>query len=200
MFTLYGADPSRAFRVKWLLCELGHPFKQEAVLPHSPEVRALNPLGKVPVLTDDEGLVLTDSIAMLHFLADRAGRFTHAPGTPERALIDARINFVLTEMEAPIWLMARHGFVLPKAERHPGMRAVSEPDFARGEANLARLLSDDTFLAGDNFTIADIVAGQTLDWAEAAKIPLQNPVAQAYLNRLHQRPGWLKARGRAWAS
>ena len=140
-------------------------------------------------------VVLTDSVAILHYLADRFEQFTDAAGTPERALMDARINFVLTEMEAPIWLMARHGFVLPEAERKPGMRAVAEPDFARGEAKFARLLGDAEFIAGDGFTIADIVAGQTLNWAEAAKISLQSQLVIDYLARLRARPAWAKARG-----
>ncbi len=192
MITVYGGNGSRAFRVKWLLCELGEDFTHVAARPHSPEILALNPLGQVPVLTDGD-LVLTDSLAILNYLADRAGRFTHTPGTPERALMEARINFVLTEMEAPIWLMAKHGFVLPEADRHPGMRDVSEPDFARGEARFAGLLGDSDFIAGDSFAIADIVAGQTLSWAKGAKMQLQNPSVQAYLDRLQSRPACQKA-------
>ena len=194
MLTLYGADGSRAFRVKWLLCELGVEFDHEPSRPHSPKIVALNPLGQVPVLTDND-LVLTDSIAILHYLADRAGQFTYGPGTPERAVMDARINFVLTEMEAASGLLAKPGFVLPAAARHPGMRAVAEPDFARGEARFATLLGEAEFIAGDEFTVADIVAGQTLGWARAAKIPLQSQLTKDYLARLSARPGFVKAQG-----
>lgn len=191
MLTLYGRDESRAFRVKWMLSELGLDFAHEPVLPHTPEILALNPLGQVPVLKDGDH-VLTDSLAILHYLADRAERFTHRPGTPERAQMDARINFVLTEMEAAIWLMAKHGFVLPKDARHPGMRDIATPDFTRGEARFAKLLGEGDFIAGPDFTIADIVAGQTLGWAEMAKIPLQTDTARAYLTRLRARPAFPK--------
>ena len=191
MLTLYGTDASRAFRVKWLLCELGEDFVQKSVRPHSPDVLKLNPFGQVPVLTDGE-TVLTDSLAILHYLADRSEKFTFQPGTAARALMEARINFVLTEMEAAIWLLAKHGFVLAESERHPNMRAVVEPDFARGEARFARLLEDQDFIAGP-FSIADIVAGQTLSWAQAAKIPLTSKVAIAYLDRLRARPGYQAA-------
>lgn len=194
MLTLYGGDASRAFRVKWLLCELGRDFQQDPVRPQSPEIRALNPLGQVPVLKDGD-LVLTDSLAILHYLADRADRFTFPPGSPARAHMEARINFVLTEMEAAIWLMAKHGFVLPKDARVPGMRAVAAPDFARGEARLATLLGDAPYLAGETFTIADIVAGQTLSWAKMAKIPPQIQIVTDYLVRLETRPGFQKAKG-----
>lgn len=189
MLTLYGTDQSRTFRVKWLLSELGLKFTQNPVRPHSPEILALNPLGQVPVLTDGDD-VLTDSVAILHYLADQAGRFTHPPGTPERALMDARINFVLTEMDAAIWLMAKHGFVLPEAERHPNMRAVAQPDFTRGEMRFARLLGDDPFIAGPAFTIADIVAGHTLGWAIMAKMPLRSDSVRVYLKRLRSRAAY----------
>ncbi|MEO1024497.1 MAG: glutathione S-transferase family protein [Pseudomonadota bacterium] len=194
MLTLYGYDSSRAFRVKWLLCELDIEFVHEPARPHSAEIRALNPLGQVPVLTDGD-MVLTDSLAILHYLADRAERFTYPPGTPERAVLDARINFVLTEMEAAIWLMAKHGFVLPEAERHPNMRSVAEPDFARGEARFAKLMGNAKYIVGPDFTIADIVAGQTLNWAEMAKMPLHTETARTYLERLRSRAGFLKAKG-----
>jgi len=194
MITLYGKDGSRAFRVKWLLHELGADFAHIPATPHSEEVRALNPLGQVPVLTDGDQ-VLTDSLAILHYLADRAGQFTYAPGTADRARMEAQINFVLTEMEAPIWLMAKHGFVLPKEARHPNMRAVCEPDFARGEARFATLLGDAEFFGGDAFSIADIIAAQTLGWAKAAKMPLTTDVASDYLARMKARPAFARARG-----
>ena len=106
--------------------------------------------------------------------------------------MDARINFLLTEMEAPIWLMARHGFVLPKEMRQPGLRPMCEADFAFGEAKFARLLGDAAFFAGDTLTLADIIAGQIASWARGAKIPLQ-PATAAYLARMEARPAWQRA-------
>ena len=126
--------------------------------------------------------------------ADRNGQLTYQPGTPERALMDARINFVLTEMEAPIWLMARHGFVLPKDQRTPGLRPLCEADFARGEAKFAGLLGDGEFFAGGRLTLADIIAGQTLSWARNAKVPLAD-TSTAYLARMEARPAWQRALG-----
>lgn len=191
MLTLYGTKASRALRVIWALEELGLEYRLNEARPRSPEVVALNPLGQVPVLTDGDA-VLTDSLAMLYYLSDRAGALTYPPGTPERARMDARINFVLTEMEAPIWLMSRHRFVLPEDQRAPGMREVAEPDFARGAARFATLIGDDEFFGGDRFTIADIMAAHTIGWARVAKMPVDGAAA-AYLERMTARDGFRRA-------
>ena len=194
MRTVYGTIPSRTFRVLWVLEELGLEYELVAARPHSPEVTAVNPLGQVPVLVDGDH-VLTDSLAILNYLADRADALTFPPGTSERALMDARINFVLTEMEAPIWLMARHGFVLPEDQRAPGMRAVAEPDFIRGSLKFGEMLGDADYIAGDKFTIADVVAGHTLRWARNAKVKVEG-TALDFLVRMESRDGYRRAAAR----
>ncbi|MCV6593060.1 MAG: glutathione S-transferase family protein [Silicimonas sp.] len=191
MLKVLGTAQSRAFRVWWALEEMGREYERQIALPQSPEVRTLNPLGQVPVMVDGEE-VLTDSLAILNYLADREGALTYSVGTPERARMEARINFVLTEMEAPIWLMARHGFVLPKDQRVEGMRPICEAEFARGEKKFAALLGDAEFLAGDRLTLADIIAGQVIAWARMAKMPLA-PESAAYLARMEARPAWQRA-------
>ena len=193
MLTVVGTAPSRTFRVFWALEEMGIPYQREAEHAQSDPVRALNPLGQIPILKDGDH-VLTDSLAILHYLTAREGKLTYNPGTLERAHMDARINFLLTELEAPIWLMARHGFVLPKEMRVSGLRPMCEADFAFGEKKFARLLSDAPFFAGDDLTIADIIAGQIARWARDARIELQ-PSTAAYLARMEARPAWQRALG-----
>ena len=191
MLTVVGTAPSRTFRIFWALEELGLPYNREPEHAQSDPVRALNPLGQIPILKDGEH-VLTDSLAILHYLTAREGQLTFPPGTVERAHMDARVNFLLTELEAPIWLMARHGFVLPKSMRVSGLRPMCEADFAFGEKKFARLLGEAEFFAGDRLTIADIIAGQIARWAQAAKITLQ-PTTAAYLARMEARPAWQRA-------
>ncbi len=191
MLTVVGTTPSRTFRVFWALEELGLPYEREAEHAQSEAVFALNPLGQIPILKDGEN-VLTDSLAILHYLADRHDGLTYPPASVERAHMDARINFLLTELEAPIWLMARHGFVLPKERRHPGLRPMCEADFAFGEGKFAKLLGDKEFFAGDKLTLADIIAGQIASWSRAAKITLQ-PATAEYLARMENRPAWQRA-------
>ncbi|MEO1536851.1 MAG: glutathione S-transferase family protein [Pseudomonadota bacterium] len=189
MLTVIGPKGGRTIRVLWTLEELGLPYSQEVARPHSVGMYNANPLGQAPALRDGD-TVLTDSLAIMNYLADRAGGLTYPPGTAERALMDARINFILTEMEAPIWLMARHGFVLPKEERVPGMRAVAEADFARAEAKFETLLGDSSFFGGATFSLADIFAADMARWAEQAKVLLTSPIFRDYYDRMSARPAW----------
>jgi glutathione S-transferase len=195
MLKVIGGRRNRGFRVIWALEEMDLPYTLEEARPQSAEVLAVNPLGQVPVLMDGDA-VLTDSLAILNYLADRNGALTFPAGTVERARLDARINFVLTEMEAPLWLMARHGFVLPENQRMPGMRAVAEADFARAAARFEVLLGGADFFAGDRFTIADIVAGHTANWARNAKVPVGGALL-SYLDRMTARDGFRRAMGEA---
>lgn len=191
MLTVIGPKGGRVFRVVWTLEELGLPYQHDIARPHSEGMYAVNPLGQAPALRVGEA-VLTDSLAIMNYLADRSGDLTFQPGTPERAQMEARINFVLTEMEAPIWLMARHGFVLPKEARAPGMRAVAEADFARAEAKFATLLGDAEFFGGNAFSLADIFAADLARWAVQAKVPLKTDAFRDYAERMATRPAYVR--------
>lgn len=193
MLTVIGPTGGRVFRVIWTLEELNLSYDHEIARPHSEGMYAVNPLGQAPALRDN-GHVLTDSLAIMNYLADRAKALTYPPGTPERALMEARINFVLTEMEAPIWLMARHGFVLPKDQRAQGMRAVAEADFARAEVKFELLMGDRPFFGGDEFSLADVLAGDLARWAEEAKITLKSQVLRDFAASMRERPAWIRAR------
>ncbi len=64
MYKLIGTRASRAFRVLWLLEELGEPYAHIPAAPGSDDIRALNPSGKIPArLVDDT--VVTDSVATM---------------------------------------------------------------------------------------------------------------------------------------
>jgi glutathione S-transferase len=72
---LYEFAPTRSIRVRWTLQELGAEFASVTVNMlagehRSPEFLKLNPAGKLPVLVDDD-LVLTESVAIVLYLADK---------------------------------------------------------------------------------------------------------------------------------
>ena len=188
-----GPVRSRTFRVLWMLEELGLDYEHRIEMPHSEAVTALNPLKQVPILQDGD-TVLTDSLAILNYLADRNERFTFAAGTPERARMDARINFVLTEIEAPLWMRGRHSYVLPEDMRHPEIFPVLDRDLRMAEKKFAALLGDAEFLAGDEFTIADIVAGHVAGWAAGVELVDGDGPLATYFNRLKSRPAWVRGR------
>lgn len=190
---VYGSSRWRSFRVIWCLEELGLDYEVIDARPRSAEISKVNPLGQVPALEVD-ATVLTDSLAILNYLADREGRLTFPTGTVKRARMDARINFVLTEMEAPLWLAARHSYVLPEARRHPEIKPWLRDDFRDASERFALLLGDGPYLCGDVFTIADIVAGHVADWATPARFPIATEALAAYLDRVSSRDAWQRAK------
>ncbi|MCB1398536.1 MAG: glutathione S-transferase, partial [Rhodobacteraceae bacterium] len=99
MYTVIGTVQSRALRVLWMLEELGHSYEHVVAAPRSEGVVAFNPAGKVPVLIVD-GTPITDSTAIIQYLADRHGALTHPAGTLERARQDSLTQFLLDEFDA----------------------------------------------------------------------------------------------------
>ncbi|MFD3190349.1 glutathione S-transferase family protein [Sedimentitalea sp. HM32M-2] len=195
MYTVYGSIPSRAFRVLWMLEELGEPYEFVQAGPRSQAVLALNPSGKVPVLLDGDA-VLTDSTAILTYLADRHGKLTHAAGSLERARQDALTHTLLDEFDALVWTAARHGFVLPEEHRVPAVKPSLKWEFARNLERLAERL-EGPFLQGEVMTVADIIATHCLNWAYGAKFPLENKKMADYASAMRARPAFKRVRALA---
>lgn len=194
MLTVIGSRRTRTARVLWALGEMGLDFDYVEQSPRSAEVRALNPPGKVPVLKDG-GLVLTDSTAIITYLADKHGLLTAPAGSAARAHQDALTFFLLDEFDACLWVAARHSFILPEELRVPGIKPALRWEFARAQAELVRRMGDGPFVTGAEFTIADIVAGHCGHWARNAKFEIVEPAYEAYLDRVLARPSARAAMG-----
>jgi glutathione S-transferase len=124
MMKLYGAPPTRALRVIWLLNELGLKYEMLPVdvlqgEAKSQELRTLNPAAKVPVLVDGS-LVLSESAAIQLYLADKNRQAGFIPEAVEdRAQMYRWIFFLVTEIEQPLWRIARHTVLYPEEKRLP---------------------------------------------------------------------------------
>jgi glutathione S-transferase len=196
MYQVIGSTRSRTLRVLWMLEELGLPFEHVPAPPQSPDVMAFNPAGKVPVLVVD-GTPITDSTAILTFLADRHGRLTHPAGTLLRARQDSLTQFLLDEFDAALWMAARHSFVLPAELRHAAVKDSLKWEFARSQRTLvARMAEDGPFLMGEMMTVPDIILTHCGGWAAAAKFPIVEPRLHDYLARMRERPAFRRAAAR----
>lgn len=193
--TIHGMQASRAMRVLWLAEELGLDYTHVPSVARDEAVRALNGTGKIPVLVADD-LVVTDSTAILFWLADHAGAMTAPPGSPERARRDALVLTILDELETPVWAAAKHSFILPKERRIRDLKDTLRWEFAQALGRLAERLGGAEYLSEDGFGLADIVAGHCLDWAQAAKFPDGSPEILAYHARLRERPAYGRAAAR----
>ena len=193
MLKLYGTPPTRALRVIWLLNELGLEYEMVPVDLLGGEHRkldflSLNPAAKVPVLVDGD-LVITESAAIQLYLAEKNPEAGYIPTTVEsRAQMYRWIFFLVTEIEQPLWRIARHTFIYPENQRLP-----QDIDLARQEgiemvAVLERHMKDREFLVGDRLSVADFTAAYTLDWANEEQMLENAPRLKAYLELLYARP------------
>ncbi len=194
MYQVVGGVQSRAFRVMWTLEELGQNYDHIECKPHSPEAMAANPSGKIPALRVDDD-VLTDSTAIITYLADKHGALTHPAGTIARARQDGLLHMILDEIDAILWTAARHTFVLPEERRLPEIKESLRWEFERNAKRLADRI-EGPFLMGDTMTIADIVAAHCLNWAYSAKFPLDDERLLAYSKAMRGRDAFKRAASR----
>lgn len=186
MYTVVGTKKNRSFRVLWMLEELGEAYEVEPEGPRSDRVRALNPTGKVPVLIDGD-TAITDSAAILTFLADRHGKFTAPAGSIERARQDSVLFFANDDLDGILWMAARHGFILPEEYRVPDVKRALRYEWGRSMNALAEHLGDNPFVAGEQMTVPDFIVTHCLRWARNAKFDIPDGPIADYLARMNDR-------------
>ncbi len=192
MLKLYGFGPMRSLRVLWALQELGADFEFVPVNVFAgetqhPDFLELNPAGKIPVLVDGD-LVVTESAAIVLYLAEKHSDKGLLPADiADRASVYRWMMFAVTELEQPLWRIAKHTAVYPEDKRLPGEVALASEEFLQMAAVLDRHLDGRQFLVGDGISAADCVTAYTLDWANEAQLLGQFANLTAYLNRLYSR-------------
>jgi glutathione S-transferase len=190
MYKVIGSLRTRAFRVVWMLEELGQGYEVEPVRPRSETARAYNPSGKVPILLVD-GEPILDSVAIVQFLADRHHRFTAPAETIERARQDSWTQFSVDDLESPLWFNAKNTFVLPEDLRSQAAQTACKYDFDRALDHFAERLDTNEYVTGAEFCVPDLLIGHCLNWAEnGAGWPIPDGPVRAYLNRIRTRPAF----------
>jgi glutathione S-transferase len=192
-YTVIGNANSRAARVLWMLEELGLPYEHIDVKPRTQEVTRFNPSGKVPVLLVD-GQPITDSTAILTYLADSSGQMTEPAGSLARARQDALTQAVLDEVDAILWTAARHSFILPPEQRVPAVKDSLRWEFDRNQKVLAQRLGSGPFLMGEAMTVPDIILAHCGHWARSAKFAITEPALADYVDRVLARPAFQRVR------
>lgn len=194
MYELIGPLTTRAFRVAWMLHEVGVDFAQQPLPPRDPKLAGINPSLKVPCLKDD-GRVVIDSVAICQYLADKHGKCTFPAGTFERAEQDSFTQFAVDELEGPLWITAKHTFtfLLPEEYRIADVKRACGYDYERALKVLSQRLGDRTYLMGDTFTVPDVIAGFCLMWGGKMGWPVPDGNVKQYVERLQARPAWIKA-------
>lgn len=192
MMQLYGSVKSRTIRVLWALQEMGLDYEHFPTAPRSDEIRSLNPLGKIPVLVDGDA-VITDSTAILTYLADKHAQLTYPAGSVERARQDGHTFFLLDEFDACLWTASRNRYINPEERRVPEIIPALEWEFSNSQTQFVERLGDGEFLMGDKMTVPDIIAAHCGGWAVIARFPITQPAFRAYTDRLRARPAFQRA-------
>ncbi|MFN8608474.1 MAG: glutathione S-transferase family protein [Vulcanimicrobiota bacterium] len=193
MIKLYGNAPTRTLRVHWLLNALGLayeeiPINMMAGEHLSAEFLAINPAGKVPVLVDGD-TVITESSAIQLYLAEKHPEAGLIPeSVEERAQMYRWIFFLVSEIEGPLWRMARNTAVYPESERLPQDVKLAARECKAMLAILEKHMQGREFIVGDKISVADMNAAYILDWANFAKMLGETPTLRHYLERLYARP------------
>ena len=165
---LYEYTPTRSARVRWTLLELGLDFESIDGRPFigSDELKKVHPMAKLPAAVID-GKPLFESAAICTYLADahpEAG-LVAGVGTWDRALHDQWVSFALTEIEAWLWVSARHTFILPEEERVPAIFEPNAREIRKGTEALDGALAGKDYLVGDRFSVTDVIVSYAVNWA-----------------------------------
>jgi glutathione S-transferase len=212
MLIVHHLNNSRSQRVLWMLEELGveYDIKRYQRDPNTmlapPELRAVHPLGKSPVITDD-GRTLAESGAILAYLNERYGEGRFAPPhgiSPERLRYDYWMHYAEGSAMPPLLLKLvalRIGsapmpfFVKPIARRIAQTMQDSfiDPQLKLHFGYVENELSKSEWFAGDTFSAADVQMSFPLEAASQRAGARSLPRISAFLQRIHARPAYQRA-------
>ena len=196
MIVVHHLNDSRSQRILWLMEELGLPYeiKQYKRLPTRlapPDLAAIHPLGKAPVITDN-GRTVYESAAIIDYVIRRhaGGRLQPDPATP--AYDDYMMWLHYAEGSAMLPLLL-HLYVSRLGEGGAPLHARIESETANHLGYLDGHLKGRNFLVGDSLTGADIQMSFVAEIAEAYGKRAAFKNLDAWIRRLHARPAWKKA-------
>jgi glutathione S-transferase len=190
------ARGARGLRVIWQCEEMGLPYQTETVsFPPSEAYLALNPLGTVPFLEDEGGVAINESVAMMLYLAQKYGPTPLLPAKDDPAF--ARVLQLTVFSEATLGaglnpLMEAH-FGAPESEKRNWSVIALEARVEKAVRYVAGLLGDAPFLAGSQFTLADIAMSTSLGILRGALGKTLPDKLVSYRERLAARPAYQRA-------
>jgi len=212
MIVVHHLNNSRSQRVLWLLEELGLDYeivryqRDPKTMLAPPELRAIHPLGKSPVITDN-GVVVAESGAIVEYLVETYGngRLVPPAGTAERRRWTYFLHFAEGSAMAPLLMK----LVFDRVETSPApffvkpiAKAIANkvkgsyilPQIEAQLIYLENELAAAPWFAGAEFSAADIQMSFPLEAAEArGGLDATRPRLTDFLKRIHARPAFQRA-------
>ena len=213
MIIVHHLNNSRSQRVLWLLEELGLPYeikkyqRDPATMLAPPELRAVHPLGKSPVISDGD-TVVAESGAIIEYLVSRydsGRRLVPAEGTPDRLRYTYFLHYAEGSAMTPLLLK----LVFDRIETTPmpiivkqiagGIARKVKSSFVQPQITshlnfLEAELAQRAWFAGDSFSAADIQLSFVLEAAAArGGLDAKYPKLTGFLARIHSMPAYQRA-------
>lgn len=211
MIVVHHLENSRSQRVLWLLEELGLPYeikhykRNPTTMRAPPELRAVHPLGKSPVVTDGDK-TLAESGAIVEYLAETygGGRFVPPAGSPESLNYRYFMHFAEGSMMSPLLMKlifsrlpaGAPALVRPiaRAIANKALSTVAQPQIDQQLEFLEGELAQRDWFAGPEFSAADIQMSFPLEAAAArGGLDVRFPRLTDFLKRIHARPAYARA-------
>ncbi len=187
----YTNPMSRGRIVRWMLEELGTPYRTEVVeygpMMKSPEYLAINPMGKVPAIRHGD-TVVTECAAICAHLADAVPGAGLAPSSGQRGAYYRWLFFAAGPLEAAV---TNRMFGLTVPEDKESM--VGYGNFATVMDTLEKAVEGGGYVAGETFSAADVYVGSHIGWGMQYDTIDKRPAFEAYWARLSGREAYQRA-------
>jgi glutathione S-transferase len=190
----YTSPMSRGRIVRWMLEEIGHPYRTELLdlssgATRDPEYLAINPMGKVPAIRHGD-TVVTETAAIVAYLADMFPEAGLAPPPTDahRGAYFRWLFFAAGPFEAAV-TNKRFGFTIPPDKT--GSCGYGSYDAVMNMMEYA--VTQSPYLTGDRFTAADVYCGAMLGFGLRFNVVEKRPAFEKYWAHISTRPAALRA-------
>lgn len=197
MITVHHLNESRSQRILWLLEELGVPYEikfyqrdaQTRLAP--PELKAIHPLGKSPVITDGDRTV-AESGAIVDYLIRRHGGGRLQPD-PASADYDAYVQWLHYAEGSAVLPLLLLLYVMRLGDAGAPLHPRIESEIANHLGYVDKALTGRQFLLGDELTGADIQMSFVGEFGRMFGKLEPYAALSAWVDRLHARPAYKRA-------
>ena len=189
--TFYTNPMSRGRIARWMLEEVGAPYRTELVqfgAGKAPEYLAINPMGKVPAIVHGD-TVVTEGAAICAYLADAFPDAKLAPAPADRGAYYRWLFFAAGPVEAAVTDKSL-GVEIPAARE----MMVGYGSFPKVLDVLENAVAKTDYIAGDKFSAADVYFGSQIGWGMQFGSIEKRPAFEAYWSRISGRPAAVRAR------
>jgi len=197
MIKVFHAPRSRSTRVIWMLEEMGLPYEVEpgSIMQPSAAFLKANPTRTLPVLVDGD-TVITESIAILQYLGTKYGPTPLVPDPQDPGYADYLQFLVLGEasLAAGLTPLVRAMFMAPDDQKQNWTLKNNAESFIRQLQLVDARLAKSPYLAGENFTAADISVGYALAFGAFLGLDAgYSPAIKEYQQRITSREAFQRS-------